>query len=162
RPRLIYGNDQGVYSVVDNGNSPNSSTFDNGLATLSPGIGTATVADGARNGNLQIAQLFQGAVQPDVLAPELTGALFYATSQDNGAHMQSRGNLLATGFLQWKDPFAVPGPQFFQELGDTYGNGFGLATDQTGTGTVFHYVQPSNMTVATNFFMVTPPGGKPI
>src|SRR5262249_6166505 len=113
--RLIFGDAQGIYTGVDNGQG-----------TLTTGIGTATTATGSRNGNLQMAQFFQGAAQPSVLAAQVANALLYGTSQDNGAHDQSGPNVLDTGFLQWTAPWP--------SAGDPYGDATGVGTDQTGSG----------------------------
>jgi hypothetical protein len=71
-PRLIFGNDQGVWSVLDN----------NGQFQIAPGVtvapttgetsageigGTTLVAGMNRNGNLQITQFYYGAAQPSNL-----------------------------------------------------------------------------------------------
>src|SRR5262249_36383983 len=48
--RLIFGDDQGVFTGVDMGDG-----------TLSSGIGTASSVTGARSGNLQITQFYYGA-----------------------------------------------------------------------------------------------------
>ena len=65
-PRLIFGNDQGVWSVLDN----------NG--TFQSQIGASDNLPGNnRNGNLQITQFYYGAVQPSSAAAQVAGALFY-------------------------------------------------------------------------------------
>src|SRR5262249_41312301 len=101
RARLIFGDDQGVYSVLDQGDG-----------TLITGVGTQQAAVGARNGNLQIAQFFQGAVQPSVVAGQIANAMFLGTAQENGAHDQSTGNILSTGFLGWSSNGFIPGLNF--------------------------------------------------
>src|SRR3989442_1139746 len=50
--RLIIGDDQGVYTAVDNG------------GTLVSGIGSAVAPTGSRNGNLQSTQVYYRASQP--------------------------------------------------------------------------------------------------
>jgi subtilisin-like proprotein convertase family protein len=153
RTRLVFGNDQGVYSFVDG-------TEGRTTARDSIGIGTAVPPTGSRNGNLQIAQMFQGAVQPSVLAAQLANALFYGTTQDNGVQDQSTGNSIDTGDLSWTAPFANGNAQG-QGVGDPTGSGTGVATDPTGTGTSYHYGWPKDMQIPTNFFQVTNAGGSP-
>ena len=70
--RLIIGDDQGVFTGVD----------DNG--TFDTGIGNAADRSGSRNGNLQITQFYYGAVQPSSVAAQIAGDLFYGSAQDNG------------------------------------------------------------------------------
>jgi subtilisin-like proprotein convertase family protein len=140
--RLIIGDDQGVFTGV--------SRSDGSIAT---GIGSTSIVNGNRNGNLQISQFYDGAAQPSILAGELAGALLYGTSQDNGAQVQSDPHLLSTGNLNWVNLFDNP-----------LGTGTGVATDQTGTGTSYHFVWPNStlpvgQPVVTNFFDVTHPGG---
>jgi subtilisin-like proprotein convertase family protein len=143
--RIILGDDQGVYTGVA---LPDGS--------ISTGIGTASTVLGNRNGDLQVAQMYYGAEQPSILAAQIAGAFSYGTTQDNGPHAQSAGNLISSGNIDWLQPFENP-----------LGTGAGVATDQTGSGTSYHYVWPSgllpiNDPVTTNFFEVTPPAGAPI
>ena len=72
-PRLIFGNDQGVWSVLDNNGDVRDPDRD--LRSL-PGVD--------RNGNLQITQFYYGAAQPSSAAAQIAGALFYGSAQDNG------------------------------------------------------------------------------
>ena len=67
-PRLIFGNDQGVWTILDN----------NG--TFETQIGSSDQLAGVdRNGNLQITQFYYGAAQPSSAAAQIAGALFYGT-----------------------------------------------------------------------------------
>jgi subtilisin-like proprotein convertase family protein len=163
RARLIFGDDQGVYSVLDQGDG-----------TLITGVGTQLSAVGARNGNLQIAQFFQGAVQPSVVAGEIANAMFLGTSQENGTHDQSTGHILDTGFLGWSSNGFIPGlaftpvftnPQQFPPSllsdGDPYGSGNGVATDPGGSGTTYHNAWPQTMTFPSSFLDVSGPGAFP-
>src|SRR5262249_57681797 len=65
-----------------------------------------------RNGNLQTAQLYSGAIQPSSLAAQVAGALFYAQSVGTFAGSttptgpslggrESSANVLSTGNLSW-------------------------------------------------------------
>lgn len=161
--RLIFGTENGVYTGVDGGSTTGTTS------SLSTGIGTQTTVNGSRNGNLQIAQLFRGSAQPSVLAADVAGALFYATSQDNGAHPQSRPDILSTGYLGWTT--TPVGQTWPTGLGDPYDSATGVATDPTGSGRVFHYVWArdleklhliSSLDVPTAFLQLTNPGNSPV
>ncbi len=70
--RLIAGNLTGIYSGLD----------DNG--TFQATIGTSTPEPGVnRNGDLDLAQVYAGAVQPSSAAAQVAGALFYAGSPEH-------------------------------------------------------------------------------
>src|SRR5262249_26775596 len=86
--RIIVGDDQGVYTTVDN----------NG--TFSSGIGTDQVGTGARNGNLQITQFYYGAAQPSSAAAQVAGAMFYGQAQDDG-FPRSDPSVLNDGNIGW-------------------------------------------------------------
>ncbi len=91
-PRLIFGNSQGVWSVLDN-----NGTFETTIG------GFDATPDVNRNGNLQITQFYYGAAQPSNAAAQIAGALFYGTAQDNGGPVSSP-NILTTGNLTWSVP----------------------------------------------------------
>src|SRR5262249_48587625 len=128
--RIIIGDDQGVFSAVDN----------NGV--FSTGIGTSPFASGSRNGNLQITQFYYGAVQPSNLAAQIAGALFVGSAQDT-AGPASDPNILTNGNLSWDGPG---------------GDATGVATDQQGLGTVYQYFWPccggNSGLVGNEFFRV--------
>ena len=80
-PRLIFGDDQGIWSVLDN-----NGTFETQIGASDPrwpGIN--------RNGNLQITQFYYGAAQPSNAAAQIAGALFYGSAQDNGGPVSDPG-----------------------------------------------------------------------
>ena len=62
-PRLIFGNDQGVWTILDN-----NGTFETQLGQSASGVQlgsvTTQLANTDRNGNLQITQFYYGATQP--------------------------------------------------------------------------------------------------
>jgi subtilisin-like proprotein convertase family protein len=126
--RLIVGDDQGVFTGVD---------IEGMLAT---GIGSVPSVAGSRNGNLQITQLYYGASQPSELAAQISRVrgLFYGMAQDDG-FPQSDPTLLQNGNITWTGPG---------------GDGHGVATDQTGTGTVYQYKWPCCGGGGTDFFQV--------
>ena len=95
-PRLIFGNSQGIWSVLDN----------NGVVETTIGSRTALPSVN-RNGNLQLTQFYYGAVQPSNVAAQMAGALFYGAAQDNGGP-SSDPNILSNGNLTW----SVPDPCF--------------------------------------------------
>jgi subtilisin-like proprotein convertase family protein len=132
KSRLIIGDDQGVYTAVD----------DNG--TFLDSAGTAAFATGSRNGNLQITQFYYGAAQPSSvnLQGQIMAALFYGSAQDNGGP-GSDPNILNNGNITWSGPG---------------GDATGVATDQTGTGTQYQYFWPCCGGDGTNFFQVSASG----
>jgi subtilisin-like proprotein convertase family protein len=144
--RMIFGDDNGVFTGVDDG-----------TGNLVPGIGTQRSATFSRSGNLQIAQFYYGAAQPSVLAEQVAQALFYGNSQSNG-QPQSDPNILSTGNLDWTN-HARGTPTPSQPLGQhepTIGVGAGIATDQTGSGTEYQFVNFLD-SLTTNFFQVELP-----
>jgi subtilisin-like proprotein convertase family protein len=129
--RLIIGDDQGMFTALD---------ID---GTLSGGALSGEPEQGGgpddRNGNLQIAQYYYGAVQPSSAAAQIAGALFYTGVQD-GALDQSNPNVLTNGNLTWGS--------------DGQGDGGGVAVDQTGSGTRYQYMWPCCGGNTTDFFRV--------
>ena len=85
--RFIFGNDQGIWSVLDN----------NGTFETSIGSSDAEPVT-SRNGNLQITQFYYGAAQPSNAAALIAGSLFYGSAQDNGGP-SSKPASLATATL---------------------------------------------------------------
>jgi subtilisin-like proprotein convertase family protein len=142
--RLIMGNDNGVYSVVDqNGvyfhRTPGVSLDDQAASMLTSANATDP-AQGARNGNLQLAQLNSGAAQPSILAAQGAGGLIYGATEGVGT-TKSNGDILTNGNLQ-------------AASNTTAGRVVNVATDQQGNGTVYTYVFPSSAANATDFFQV--------
>ncbi len=126
-PRLIFGNDQGIWSVLDN----------NG--TFETQIGTSDALAGiSRNGNLQITQFYYGAAQPSNAAALMAQALFYGSAQDNGGPMSDPG-IINNGDIVWNGPG---------------GDATGVATDQQGNGTLYQYWWPCCGGNDTDFFQV--------
>lgn len=134
--RLIWGDDQGIFSAVDN----------NG--TFIQGIGNALApAPGSRNGNLQITQFYYGAAQPSNLAAQVAvlnslfgqyPGQFYGQAQDNGSSASDPA-VLTNGNLTWTGPA---------------GDGSGIVTDQTGSGTVYRFNWPCCGGNGGNFFQL--------
>jgi len=126
-PRLIFGNDQGVWSVLDD-----NGTFETqiGSSDMLPNI--------SRNGNLQITQFYYGAAQPSNAAAEIAGSLFYGSAQDNGGPSSNAG-VISNGNIVWNGPG---------------GDASGVATDQQGNGTVYQYFWPCCGGGDTDFFQV--------
>ncbi len=130
-PRLIFGNDQGIWSVLDNNGVFQTQIGSNDIL---PGIN--------RNGNLQITQFYYGAAQPSNAAAQIAGALFYGGAQDNGGPV-SDPNIIANGNITW----AGPG-----------GDSSGVGTNQQGNGSAYQYFWPCCGGNATDFFQYIPPG----
>lgn len=131
KSRMVFGNDQGVFTAVDKGNG--SFLFNLGGSTP-----TVSLPTGSRNGNLQMNQIYSGAAQPTTGLAANLNALFYFTTQDNG-FPQSDPNLLTNGNIRYSGPG---------------GDGAGVATDQTGSGTTYHYRWPCCGGNFTDFFTV--------
>ena len=123
-PRLIFGNDTGVWSVLDD-----NGTFETAIGGTQNGAPTPGIN---RNGNLQLAQFYYGAAQPSNAAAQIAGALFYGAAQDNGGPF-SASNILSTGNLQWS---VSPGNTSWVL------DSSGVAVDQQGLGTVDQYWFP--------------------
>jgi subtilisin-like proprotein convertase family protein len=132
RTRVIFGDDQGVWTGTDTGDG-----------TADAGIGFAASVLGSRNGNLQITQFYYGAAQPSTLAADLAGTLFYGSAQDDGAPT-SDAHVLDDGNIRWSGP------------GGDYA---GVATDQTGSGSSYLYAWPccGATPLQSDFFLYTSP-----
>src|SRR5258705_519635 len=87
---------------------------------------------------MQISQFYYGAAQPSGIAAQIAGALFYGQAQDNGS-LASDPNVLDNGNIIWSGP---------------EGDGAGVATDQTGSGTLYTYNWPCCGGNGTDFFAV--------
>jgi len=147
-PRIIFGNSQGVWSVLDNSGSVETSIG-------SPNPTTLNLPNVNRNGNLQITQFYNGAAQPSNVAAQIADALFYGAAQDNGGPF-SDPNILTDGNLQW----SVPPGDVSANL-----NSSGVAvtenanaSNQQGLGTVDQYWFPGTGGAYTNFFQVNGTG----
>ena len=130
-PRLIFGNDQGVWTILDN----------NG--TFETQIGDSDQLAGLdRNGNLQITQFYYGAAQPSSAAAQIAGALFYGSAQDDGGPV-SAPTCSPAATSRGTAPAATPR---------------GVATDQQGDGTVVPILVAMLRRRDTNFFQYIQPG----
>ena len=136
-PRLIFGNSQGIWSVLDNKGKVQSTI---GSSTPLPNVN--------RNGNIQLTQFYYGAVQPSNAAAQIAGALFYGAAQDNGGP-SSDPNILANGNLLWSG-----NPPFISQTL----NSSGVAVDQQGLGTLYQYWMPGSGGDFTNFFQTNGTG----
>jgi len=135
--RLIFGDDQGVFTGVAQRDG-----------TFLQSIGGQELAFGARSGNLQLAQFNYGAAQPSILAADIAGAMFYGMATAQG-YPVSAEDIISTGNLNWSG---------------VWGNGAGVVTDQTGSGSSYQYRIPNSINEAgflpTDFFVAnTPPAG---
>jgi subtilisin-like proprotein convertase family protein len=154
KTRLIFGDDQGVYTAVDANDADAVGGQQNdgallgsvgGLTLGAPGasdtpFGSTRIVNGSRNGNLQIAQMYSAAAQPSTLAAQsasLPGALYGATNgvgmpQSNVNEVNSSQPGLGYGSLSWVGGI------------DRY-SGAVVATDPTGSGKVYQYILPSTL-----------------
>jgi subtilisin-like proprotein convertase family protein len=83
--RLIFATDSGIYTVVADA-SGNFVGSVGGFASLARPDGDTPVVNGSRNGNLQVAQLRDGAAQPSQIAADLAQlrGFFYGSSESTG------------------------------------------------------------------------------
>ena len=140
-PRLIFGNDQGVWTILDN-----NGTFETQVGSSASGVTlgspTAQLAGVDRNGNLQITQFYYGASQPSTAAAEIAGALFYGSAQDDGGPV-SDPNIITNGNITWSGPG---------------GDATGVGTDQQGLGSAYQFFWPCCGGNDTDFFQYIGPG----
>ncbi|MFO0959111.1 MAG: Ig-like domain-containing protein [Isosphaeraceae bacterium] len=154
KTRLIFADDNGIYTAVDSGAG----------AELMGSVGTHAIATGTRNGNLQIAQLYDGAAQSSNLAAQLSAlqGMIFASSQDTGLP-QSNANIVnqdeqgnGYGNLTW-----TSNPNFTGTNSPNRSDGAGVAVQQntvTGPtpgsaiteGSVYQFVLPSSLNVNNN------------
>jgi len=145
--RLIFGNDQGVFTGVD----------DNGSLRL--GIGDSQSPNYSRSGNLAISQFYYGAVHSNNLTADIAGALAYG----NGVHTGLRAsdaNVLQPGAPGY-------GSDDWRFLNDAFNGGIGgeitgvgvQAGQQSGRSIVYQYLFPGLGGNFTNFFQVSVNGG---
>jgi subtilisin-like proprotein convertase family protein len=148
KARLILGDDQGVFTGVDNGDP----TLDVGVGGS---VGRADAITGDRNGNLQTAQFYYGAVQPSDLATQLATlrASFYGSTLNNG-FPESDPNVLTNGNLTWVSSIPAGSTPLYPVNPGALGSGGGIATDQTGRGTVYSFRWPCCGGDYSNFFAV--------
>jgi hypothetical protein len=155
--RLITGTFTGVYTGVVGGNGQlilNVGDVTNtGVTSASADV---PIISNSRNGDLQLAQFYFGAVQPGNLAAQVSGALFFAQSTSNSnaniGSPASTSDLLSSGNLVWGANAAAPTLAATEFFGGNRGGA--IMTDPTGTGTVFAYSNPGIETTNTNFFRV--------
>ena len=130
-PRLIFGNDQGIWSVLDN-----NGTFQTQIGS------NDTLAGINRNGNIQITQFYYGAAQPSLQAAIKADAMYYGSAQDNGGPV-SAPNVLTSGNITWGGPG---------------GDATGVATNQQGDGSAYQFFWPCCGGNSTDFFQYIPVG----
>ncbi len=164
RTRLIFGNDNGVYTAVDEGDGTLVGSI-GGVVDPSTTAGDLAIVNGSRNGNLQIAQFRAGAIQPSFLSGQLAvlQGMIYGNGEDSG-QPQSDPNVLTVG---------ASGYGNISWVGPTRESGFGVATEQnfvpvggvnTVRGFVYHFENPEGLVErdfegdgfhpATDFFQV--------
>ena len=155
--RLIAGTITGVYTGVVGSNGQlilNIGDVTNvNTASTSADVSIATQN---RDGNLQIAQFYYGATQPSTLAAQISGALLYAQStRDSNANAgapSSAPDILTSGNLVWGSNATTAALASSLHTGSNTGGA--VATDPTGSGTVFSYQSPCCGRALPNFFRV--------
>ena len=171
KTRVIVSTDSGVYTAVDRGDGQilmnigdvtNNSLAFNTSAGVITGLvsGDVPIVTFGRNGNLQTAQLYAGAVQPSSLAAQVAGALFYVQSVGTFAgnattplgpslgSRQSASDVLSTGILSWTPALNLA------VANSTQSQGGAVATDPSGSGAFYQYEFPANGGGTTNFFQI--------
>lgn len=139
--RLIFATDDGVYTGVV--------AADGSLTTA---VGTAQVASGPRNGNLQIGEFYTGAAEPNIDLGNIV-SLFLGNTQATGQTATDK-NLVTTGNVG--------------SSGNTSGeiDGTQVAVDQQGRGIVYRYTWPllgnrvNGGAPLSDFFQVSTNGGQ--
>ena len=154
KTRLIFGDDNGVYTAVDQGNGQLLGSVGNVSNPADP-TGDVAVVSGSRNGNLQIAQFNTEATQPSnaaALASQLQG-FFYGNSVDNGTP-NSNPNIIAVGQTGYGNT-SWTRPNVVRSTGE------GIAAVQTGPGQdgfggVYRSLWPAGVDngVDTDFFQL--------
>jgi large repetitive protein len=148
-PRLIFGNNQGVWSDLDDNGTPVTQI---GASDQLPGVN--------RNGNLQLTQFYNGAAQPGYAEAAAADALFYGAAADNG-EPSSDPNILTNGDLQWNVPtyqIGIRGAKLSSSQISVNLNNRGVAVSQQAVGqpsstNVYSYWFPEDGGEYTNFFM---------
>ena len=151
RARLIFGDDEGVFTGVVN---PDGS--------INTGIGNAVSPTYSRNGNLAIAQLYYGASQPSsTLADGQTTAasLFYGNGLNLG-QISSDPNVLNSGNIVYRGS-TNGGDAGFNAVTSGDQAGTGVQVDQQGKGVVYRFIWPDQGYAGnkTDFFQVSVNGG---
>jgi subtilisin-like proprotein convertase family protein len=149
RARLIFANDEGVFTAVDEGDGTLAGSLGS-VADLTTTAGDVPIVNGSRNGNLAIAQFRAGASQPSTLSAELATikGMFYGTGEDTGQPASDPGiiNVGAPGYgnLSWRgtrllEPNPVRGGEADLTREHGYGVGVGQNIDPV-TGRIVDYV----------------------
>ena len=128
-PRLIFGNNDGIWSVLDNNGSFENSV---GSTDLTPGID--------RNGNIQIAQFYSVSAQPSSVAAQAANALFYGAAQNTGV-MSSSPGILTDGNLQWTQAPETENGLVVSDPVELM-SATSVGVDGQGSGSLFSYTQP--------------------
>ena len=152
--RLIAGNLAGVWTGVLGSNGQLLQNIGDVVSDTASSASTSAdvpLVNFTRNGNLQIAQFYYGAAQPNSAAAQVAGALFYAQSQIDAGAPYSAPDLLTSGNLEWDSTTPVLAASSEQISGTVGGS---VATDPTGSGTVFQYINPCCGGAIPNFFKV--------
>jgi subtilisin-like proprotein convertase family protein len=136
-PRLIMGDDHGVWTAVDN----------NGVGGAGD-LGTNPGTPNSRSGNLQVTQFYYGAAEPENLAAEINGSYFFGGAQDNGSPTQGNPNVITPGKPGYGDITWSPNP----------GDASGTATNPQGDGSLYQFWFPCCGGGNESFFQVNGTG----
>ncbi|WP_020470586.1 proprotein convertase P-domain-containing protein [Zavarzinella formosa] len=147
--RVIWGHDQGIGTFVSN--TDGSIQTVNGFNQPAAGLPNDTdlQVNGSRNGDISIARLYSGDVQPSLLAASISQSLLAAAARRTDDVFESDAGILGTGDTTFSN----------DGRGDIASY---VATDKTGSGNVYILRDPTSISVPTDFFQIQLNGSTPI
>lgn len=159
--RLIFANDYGVYTAVDEGDGSLVGSI-GGVSDPSTRGGNVEIVNGSRNGNLQLAQFRSGAAQPSTLSAQIGTLMGRAMFLGNGEDTGQPGSdpeivtpgAAGYGNISWVGLNVENRPAL-----QTRESGFGVATQQnfvvnpqTGLlepgSVIYHFMNPEGLVEA--------------
>ncbi len=155
KTRLIFGDDDGVFTAVDNGKGGLIGSLGS-TTNLATDKGDIPIASGSRNGNLQTTQFFYGAAEPSNLAANASflKGMFYGTTNGTGFPF-ANANVIQPGQAGYGDITWSTGNATY------LGTGAGIAVVQTGPGSsqygsVYRFEVPAETDngVVSDFFQL--------
>ena len=154
KARLIFADDQGIYSAVDRGDGTLIGSLGDvelgAFNALDTNGGDVPIPTGSRVGNLQVAQMFSAAAQPSnsaVARAALGGAIYGVTYQagqpeSNSNEVNDTAAGSGYGDISWDSPIVGAG---ISAIDQRLGTGSDIATDPTGSGNVYDFTWPATL-----------------
>lgn len=169
KARILYGTDEGLATFVNNEDGSLNSVigYDQPDVNRNAFDPPTTFNDSElqvndlRNGDLQIARLYSGDVQPSLLAANISRAFAIGAGRRVTDIESTQANILSTGDVEWRNSLGTP------PAGPRIGPANYVETDKFGDGLVFILRRIDDMTnptvgdVRSNFFQVQFNGGIP-